>query len=127
MIVGTAQIDITPQPGIELVGFAVRPQPSSGVLDPLAVRALYLEDGQERLLWLHVDLLAVEESFVAEIRRCIQRELGIPGPRVLVSATHTHSGPPTVHLTGCGQYDAAYVDRLKERLSPGGTIGDGQP
>lgn len=64
MIVGTAQLDITPQPGIDLVGFAVQSQPSTGVLDLLAARALYLEDGPERLLWLHVDLLAVEEPLV---------------------------------------------------------------
>jgi neutral ceramidase len=116
MIVGTAQLDITPEPGIELSGFAARPQPSTGVLDPLTARALYLEDGAERLLWLHADVVAVEESLVAELRTCIERELGIPGPRILISATHTHSGPPTVHLTGCGQYDARYVGFLKERF-----------
>ena len=116
MRVGTAQLDITPRPGIELVGFAVRPQPSTGVLDPLAVRALYLEDGAERLLWLHADLLAFEEPFVADLRRQVERDFGIPGSRVLVSATHTHSGPPTIHLTGCGAYDPAYVDWLEGRF-----------
>jgi neutral ceramidase len=116
MIVGSAQLDITPKPGIELSGFAARPQPSTGVLDPLAARALYLEDEQERLLWLNADVVAVDKSLVAELRSCIERELGIPGPRILVSATHTHSGPPTVHLTGCGDYDPHYVDLFKDRL-----------
>jgi neutral ceramidase len=116
MIVGTAQLDITPEPGIELSGFAARPQPSTGVLDPLAARALYLEDGAERLLWLHADVVAIEEPLVAELRARIERELGIPGPRILVSATHAHSGPPTVRLTGCGQYDERYVGLLKERF-----------
>ena len=60
MIVGTSQIGITPQPGIELAGFAIRPQPSTSVLDRLSVRGLYLEDGPERLLWLHADLIALE-------------------------------------------------------------------
>jgi neutral ceramidase len=110
MIVGSAQVDITPKPGIELSGFAARQQPSTAVLDPLAVRALYLEDGPERLLWLGADILGVEDSFVAELRGCIQRELGIPAPGVLLSVTHTHSGPPTVRLTGCGEYDARYVE-----------------
>ncbi len=116
MRVGTAQLDITPQPGIELAGFAVRPQPATGVLDALAVRGLYLEDEQERLLWLHADLLAVEESLVSEMRCRIQRELGLPASCVLISTTHTHSGPPTIHLTGCGKYDARYVHWLKERF-----------
>jgi neutral ceramidase len=116
MIVGTSQVDITPLPGIQLVGFAVRSQPSTAVLDSLAARALYLEDGTERLLWLHVDLLAVEESLVNEIQRRLHAELGIPREHVLITATHAHSGPPAVHLTGCGDYDADYVAWLKDRL-----------
>ena len=112
---GTAQLDITPRLGIELVGFAVRPQPLTGVLDPLAVRALYLgtpPSGCSR----YADLLAFEEPFVADLRRQVERDFGIPGSRVLVSATHTHSGPPTIHLTGCGAYDPAYVDWLEGRF-----------
>ena len=35
MKVGTSQTDITPEPGVELSGFAARTQPSTGVLDPL--------------------------------------------------------------------------------------------
>jgi hypothetical protein len=67
-------------------------------------------------LWLNADVLAVEDVLVAEIRREVHRELGIPGYCVLVSATHSHSGPPTVHLTGCGEYNAAYVEWFKQRL-----------
>jgi len=116
MKVGTAQLDITPKPGIELAGFAVRPQPSTGVLDPLSVRALYLEDGSERLLWLHLDLLAVEQSFADAFRRWAQTELGITSSHVLISATHTHSGPAAIQLVGCGEVDGAYVSWLKNQL-----------
>ncbi|HNV00330.1 MAG: hypothetical protein KA191_00385 [Verrucomicrobia bacterium] len=35
MLVGTAQLDITPEPGIELAEFAVRLQPATAVLDSL--------------------------------------------------------------------------------------------
>jgi len=113
MFVGTAQCDITPLPGCELVGFAMRPQPSTAVLDPLALRALYLENGSERLLWLQADLLALERSKVEDVRRCIQDSTGFPSSRVVISTTHTHSGPPTAHLTGAGEYDPGYVERLK--------------
>jgi hypothetical protein len=116
MIVGTSQIDITPRPGIELAGFAVRPQPSTEVLDPLAVRGLYLEDGRERLLWLHADLLAFDAPFVEEIRRSVERECGIPASRVLLVATHTHSGPASVSANCIGSVDPNYLEWLKERL-----------
>jgi hypothetical protein len=116
MLVGSSQIDITPRPGVELTGFARRAQPSLGVRDPLLARGLYLEDGPQRLLWLQADLLGVERSLVKELRRWIEHTLGIPGGRVMLSATHTHSGPATVRLTGCGRFEAAYVDGLLERL-----------
>jgi hypothetical protein len=116
MIVGTSQIDITPRPGIELAGFAVRPQPSTEVLDPLAVRGLYLEDKQDRLLWLHADLLAFDAPFVEEIRRKVERECGAPASRVLLVATHTHSGPASLSANCIGAVDPSYLAWLKERL-----------
>jgi neutral ceramidase len=116
MIVGTSQIDITPPPGIELAGFAIRPQPSAEVLDPLAVRGLYLEDGQDRLLWLHADLIAFDASFVDQVRQAVESESGIPGSHVLLAATHTHSGPASVSGNCLGALDPVYMAWLKQRF-----------
>lgn len=58
--VGASQLDITPEPGVELSGFAARIQPSIGVLDPLFAKALYLGDGGERVLWIHCDLVGFD-------------------------------------------------------------------
>lgn len=110
MKVGTAQVNITPEPGIELAGFAIRDQPSTRVLDPLWVRVLYLEDAGEKVLWIHGDVLAFDEKIVRQLRDWIQQELGIPSERVIIAATHTHSGPATIQLVGCGKLDAAYVN-----------------
>ncbi|MCX6922306.1 MAG: neutral/alkaline non-lysosomal ceramidase N-terminal domain-containing protein [Verrucomicrobia bacterium] len=115
MRVGTAQVDITPQPGIELAGFAVRPQPSTRILDSLWARVFYLEDGPERLLWLHLDLLALDQGWADRLRDGIAAELGLPLNCVLVSATHTHSAPAAIQLTGCGRVEAAYVSRLERQ------------
>ena len=115
MIVGSAQLDITPKPGIELSGFAARKQPSIGVLDPLAVRRSTSRTersgccGSMRTSW------PLKTPSSPSCEPASQRELGIPRPRILISATHTHSGPPTVRLTGCGEYDARYIVRLKDQ------------
>lgn len=112
---GTAQIEITPPPGLELAGFAKRPQPSTTSLDPLFVRALYLEDGGRRLLWVHGDVLGVTEALVTRLRRVLGSELAIPNSNILVSATHTHSAPATIQLTGCGRVDPAFVTEFESR------------
>lgn len=117
MKVGTSQIEITPKPGIDLTGFAVRPQPSTGVLDPLWIRALFLEDGAEKLLWLHADLLALDKQLSDRLRRRIELESGVPFPRVLLSTTHTHSAPAAIQLIGCGEIAPAYVVWLEEQFT----------
>jgi neutral ceramidase len=65
--------------------------PSSGVHDPLRVRGLALESGGLRVIWLSVDLVAVDPSMVAEVRARLA-DLGGEPPILVVSASHTHSG-----------------------------------
>ncbi len=40
-------------------------KPHEGELDPPAARAIVLDDGRERLVWVAVDLIAVDRAFVA--------------------------------------------------------------
>src|SRR2546429_1933928 len=111
MIVGVAQVDITPTTTVDLSGFAARTNPMTGVLDPIFAKALYLCDGNEKLLWLNLDVLALSHDFVRDIRSAC-RQLGIE--RVLLSATHTHAAPATIELTGCGERSAEYLKKLHE-------------
>jgi len=113
----------------ELSGFVARVQPSAGIHDRLLARALLVDDGTERLLWLHADLIGFERSFVDDLKAELRRRHGLQPRQVIVSATHTHSGPPTVPLVNCGQYDAAYVRRLKTDLlsAAAGALGSAGP
>src|SRR6266550_3453161 len=112
MKIGVGQIDITPDRAVELSGFAARIQPSTGTLDPIFAKCIVLEDGNARLLWLHADLIAFNETFVRDFRAWAQSSLGIDGDHVLLSATHTHSAPATVKLNGCGRMDDSYLKEL---------------
>ena len=116
MKVGVAQVDITPEPGCELSGFAARTQPSIGVLDRLYARCLHLVEGDERLLWIHVDLIGLLREFVLDFREWAAAKLGLKASQVLISAIHTHSGPATVEISEAGRYDPAYVQFLRARL-----------
>lgn len=116
MILGTSQVEITPQPGVELSGFAARTQPSTGVLDPLFAKALYLVSGQVRLLWIHCDLIGFDRGIVQSFRHWARQHLGLAEDQVMLSATHTHAGACTIHLREAGEYDRAYVEFLQSRL-----------
>jgi len=116
MILGTSQLDITPKAGVELSGFAARIQPSVGVLDPLSAKGLYLASGGARLLWLHCDLIGFDRSIVTAFRQWARETLGLQPGEVMLSATHTHAGPCTIHLREAGEYDPTYVEVLQRKL-----------
>ncbi len=113
---GAAQVEITPPPGIPLTGFIARLGPSSGIHDPLFARALWLEAGDQSVLLIVCDLLALEASFVAAARAAIRQATGLAEQNILIACTHTHSGPATIFLRDCGEVDAAYLERLRLNL-----------
>jgi neutral/alkaline ceramidase-like enzyme len=116
MLVGSSQVNITPELGSELSGFAARKQPSVGVLDPLFAKAIYLADGDQQVLWIHCDLVELDREIVMKFRRWAHQNLRLNENEVTISATHTHSGPCTVRLREAGTYDAAYVSVLQSNL-----------
>ena len=115
---GTSQVCITPPVGVELCGYAARVQPSVGVYDDLYVRGLYLEQGRERLLWLHADLIGCDGFWVRALRKELAAELGLAPRQILVSATHTHAGPVTVTtLRETGAVDGEYMAGLADQFA----------
>jgi len=119
MRAGAARMAITPPVGTELSGFVAREQPSVGLLDDLYARALYLrrdEPGGEKLLWLHCDVIGFTRADAERLRKQLCEKLSLESRQVLLSATHTHSGPATVPLRECGRIDPGYMEAFGERL-----------
>ena len=92
-------------------------RPNEGSRDPLAVRALVLEGGGRRLTWLTVDVIAVDRAFTARVARALG-EAGLPAGALIVSASHTHSGPGAFLESGIlGVVSADRYDReVREAL-----------
>jgi neutral ceramidase len=65
---------------------------ATGVHDPIKVRALVLESGGVRVLWLAVDLVGMDPTLLAELRARLD-QLGLRYGAVIAAASHTHSGP----------------------------------
>lgn len=86
-------MDVTPSASTFLYGYPHVPRYSTGVHDPLQCAALYLRKGSGCALFLANDLILVEKGFVADVRRRIGAETGVPPGSIAISGTHTHSGP----------------------------------
>jgi hypothetical protein len=111
---GFAKIAITPPLGIELAGYGVYlERRATEVHDELFARALALEDESgERVLLLSLDLVGLSWELSEAISVQAAGVAGLGAERVLVSSTHTHSGPATLSLEGWGQMAPSYVESL---------------
>jgi len=96
---GAATSNITPNLGCDVVGGFV-PFPAKHVHDDLHARCLVVDDGQTRIAFVVCDLLGLHRSVSVEARRLIEAETGIPASHVLISGTHTHSGPNAIWKPG---------------------------
>lgn len=93
MRAGFDERDITPTVGMERPGNYAKVLIGS-THDRLKVRAAVFGNGADRIALIGVDTLTISERTVAEARAEIHRRCGITGDRVLVAASHTHSGGP---------------------------------
>jgi hypothetical protein len=135
LVAGAARVDLDVPAGAPLAGYGALSRrlvvpdllarhahafwfrPSVGHRDPLAARALVLEGGGRRVVWIAVDLVAVDRAFTA----ALVRRLDAADPdrvAVIVSASHTHSGPGAFIPSAVMGFVAVdrYDDDVRERL-----------
>lgn len=90
--VGAAAVVITPPPGTPMAGYYSE-RGAEGVHDDLYAKALVLEKDGTRAALVSLDLISTTRGIVMEARREIEKRTSIPGANVLISASHTHTGP----------------------------------
>jgi neutral ceramidase len=118
--IGVASSDITPAVGTELYGHFRSDLRSTGIHSNLYAKALVLDDGGEKAVMVACDLCAVSADFVVSARERIEGLTGINGKNVMISCTHTHSGPGSMFVRVVGKIDEAYLDQLAKKIA--GTI-----
>ncbi len=92
---GMSKRDITPPLGLPLVGYPHYTRANEGAHDPLLSSVMYISNGECETVLVTLDVLIFSKRHVAEIRRRVEKECGIPGKNIMISCTHTHSGPLT--------------------------------
>ncbi len=89
---GAATSNITPFLGAGIVGNFTIP-PATHINDELHARCLVLDDGTTKLVFVVVDSVSVNREVFDEAKKLITEVTGIPMENMMMSATHTHSGP----------------------------------
>jgi len=122
LIAGAATADITPDGPQFLFGYPHVRRYSTGVHDRLLSSALFLSDGKTSLLWVANDVIYVSRQTARRVRDRIAQATGMPAANMMITATHTHSGPLTVDaLSNEGdpavpKTDPRYVEQLENGI-----------
>jgi len=112
-----AQVDITPPPGLPMYGYfdrITKHQVSTGTLDPLYARVLVLEAGGKRVALVTLDLgRTFGESWLDRLRGTVRQDSHID--QLIVTASHTHSGPNILDIYPEGHppaWQSAILDKI---------------
>jgi neutral ceramidase len=89
---GAAQVTISPPPGTPMAGYYAT-RLSTGVHDDLHAKAIVISSAGQQVALVACDLVGIPPAVVEEARALIQRATGIPAANVMISATHSHTGP----------------------------------
>lgn len=109
--------NISPEVGTYLAGYGLNDK-SVMKLDDLYADGLCLDDGERKVLIIGLDLLGLDEWFIRKVRRNCSEMLGIPDHAVMISCTHTHTGPETRTMAAHPErVNRPYSDRLEKTLS----------
>lgn len=116
---GVAKVDITPPVGTPLGGYQARlGKPSTGKHDPIHAKALVLDDGTTRIAILTTDLVGTNPKMARKVAELS----GFPREQLLISASHTHSGPGAYGegpfaIIVLGGYRQAVFDSMAEGMA----------
>lgn len=121
LLAGAAIIDVTPRKPMFLHGYPHVERTSEGTNDPLYASALILDDGENQIGFCAVDVIFVSKDMTARVRELVQKEVGVKGENLMVSASHTHSGPVIVpdifHDPIVPEVDPEYIQYLVEKIA----------
>jgi hypothetical protein len=113
-VAGVASIDITPDWPVMQGGFGQRTEPGVGVLDPVLAKALYLASGDDAVLLVTADLIAIPRPVSDAVVARLSASTGLDERQVCICASHTHSGPLPFGpgAPGVDRYTEFLVDAL---------------
>ena len=108
---------ITPEIGAFLAGYGLHDK-SVQKRDDLYMTGLCVDDGENKVCLISFDLLGLDGWYIRKIRKQCAALLQIPEESVLLTCTHTHTGPETRTLAlSPQQLNKKYLDDLWQWLT----------
>lgn len=118
LLYGTGRTIITPPLGLELCGYGpYLERRATEIHQDLHCTALALSDGDQIYVWVSNDLIWTDLSLVEATHRLVRDAYGLDPAHVVITNTHTHSGPATMKTIAWGEWDEAYTSTLPGKFA----------
>ena len=115
--IGFGETDITPPEGLYMCG-SLDPRKNEGTTDPLQSHALVAENNGRRIAIVGVDLIGLPKELADTIIAEAARRTGIQPHAIMISCSHTHSGPYTAeNVYSSDVIDGDYLSTLPDRIA----------
>ena len=100
---------------------------AEGVMDPLYATALVMDNGEDQVIFCTCDVVVLRGGVIRMTREKVkEKNPGIPVEKIIMGATHTHSGgnlndgptktPDGVELVGGKEYREFFSERAAEAI-----------
>ena len=95
LFVGFGRVDITPEESVPLAGYGnTSKRFFQNIRDRIQGNCVAVTDENDStVLLFDVDLIVMDEPVLGRVRAGIKEQYGVAEDRVMICATHTHSGP----------------------------------
>ncbi len=124
--VGAASINITPSVGTWMGGYSARDHGAEDIHDDLYAKILVFSDGETKAAIVSCDLVGITEESTATVRELVEERTDIPGSHVMITCSHTHSGPTTREWRYDAPFNDAYMRELERKLAGGVQVANGR-
>lgn len=121
--IGAASVKITPPVGASMAGYFYE-RGVEKIHDDLFAKALVIEKDGSKIAIVSCDLINLSASIVAEVRKLVEKSVGIDPSHVMIGATHSHTGPviPSfresyITQTRPAQILSGYIAKLPELIA----------
>lgn len=117
--VGVGVTVINPFLDVPLAGYYY-PRLPVGIHDDLHAKALVFDNGHDQIVLVACDLVELPRAAVESARQRIQKSYGIPPDHILITATHSHTGPQMVpaYVQKLGHWIADSVEIAEHNKQP---------
>ncbi len=90
--IGAASVKITPPIGASMAGYYYE-RGVEKIHDDLYAKALVIEKDGSKIAIVSCDLIGISANIVADVRKLVEKSMGLAADHVMIGATHSHTGP----------------------------------